>query len=58
MIDKSLNYGRIHVANFLNKTTFSTVLDLGAGKGNDLDLAVKANPNVSVHAIEVYPEYA
>ena len=58
MIDRSLNYGRNHVANFLNKTTFSTVLDLGAGQGSDLDLAVKANPNASVHAIEVYPEYA
>ena len=40
MIDRSLNYGRHHIKAFLETCLpFETVLDIGAGKGDDLMLA-------------------
>jgi SAM-dependent methyltransferase len=58
MVDKQLNYGRHHIFNFLqNAMPFETVLDLGSGKGDDLDLAKSINLNASLHAIEGYPPY-
>jgi SAM-dependent methyltransferase len=56
MIDRSLNYGRHHVRNFLIRSQpFQSVLDLGAGNGSDLFLAAEVNPAASRIAIELYP---
>lgn len=58
MIDRSLNYGRHHIENFLILAgAYATVLDIGAGRGDDLLIARKVNPKSSLHAIEYYPEY-
>jgi len=56
MIDRSLNYGRHHVRNFLIRSKpFQSILDLGAGNGSDLSLASEINPSASRIAIELYP---
>jgi len=48
MIDRSLNYGRHHVRNFLIRSKpFQSVLDLGAGNGSDLLLASEINPSTN-----------
>jgi SAM-dependent methyltransferase len=58
MVDKSLNYGRHHIENFLGIIKpFSIVVDLGAGQGDDLALAKSVNPNAQLHALETYPPY-
>lgn len=58
MIDRTLNYGRHHVARFTkNAAPFESVLDIGAGLGDDLMLARAAAPNAILHAIEVWPPY-
>lgn len=55
MIDRSLNYGREHIARFLKRSVpFSTVLDLGAGSGSDLLLARKQVPAARLLALEGY----
>ena len=55
MIDRSLNYGRRHIDNYLSLISdYRLVLDIGAGQGNDLMLARKANPAATLHAIEVH----
>jgi SAM-dependent methyltransferase len=59
MIDRSLNYGRHHIKRFLrNAGEMRTVLDLGAGHGDDLMLARDVAPASVLHAVEVYPPYA
>ncbi len=59
MIDRSLNYGRHHINRFLSSAApFRTVLDLGAGQGDDLLLAKNVNQTAEIHAVEVYEEYA
>jgi SAM-dependent methyltransferase len=59
IIDRSLNYGRHHIRNFLSSARpFQKVLDLGAGQGDDLMLARSVNPEAEIHAVEVYPVYA
>lgn len=59
MIDRSLNYGRHHVRDFLTTSRgYRTVIDLGAGQGDDLLLARQIEPSAQTHAVEVYPEYA
>lgn len=59
MIDRSLNYGRHHIARFFEQARpWSSVLDLGAGHGDDLALARKANPSGVLHGVEVYEQYA
>ncbi len=60
VIDRSLNYGRHLISDFLNvanQRPMRIVLDIGAGGGNDLMLARAYNPSCELHAIEVYPEY-
>jgi ubiquinone/menaquinone biosynthesis C-methylase UbiE len=61
LIDRSLNYGRHHIQRFLHHATgispVKAILDIGAGRGDDLQLARKVNPAAELHAIEVYPEY-
>lgn len=58
MIDRSLNYGRHHIYNYLLKAApYSTILDIGAGGGNDLALSSKAVPCAKKFAIEAYAPY-
>ena len=60
IIDRNLNYGRHLIDRFFHDTSFdaaSTLLDLGAGAGDDLLLARKNLPDAKLHAIEVYPPY-
>ena len=58
-IDRSLNYGRHLVQDFLTHAgSYRTVLDIGAGHGDDLLLARKVAPNAEINAVEVYPAYA
>jgi ubiquinone/menaquinone biosynthesis C-methylase UbiE len=58
LIDRSLNYGRHHIKRFLERAgNFQTVLDLGAGHGDDLLLAKDLRPQSKLHAVEVYPPY-
>lgn len=59
MIDRSLNYGRQHISNFLTMCSpFGVVVDLGAGHGADLALARQVNAQASFHGIEARPDYA
>lgn len=57
MIDRSLNFGRHLVHDFLASAgNFSSVLDLGAGYGEDLLAAKKVNSQAKLHAIELFPD--
>lgn len=59
VIDRSLNYGRHHIKRFLlSAGQYRTVIDLGAGQGDDLMLARSINIQADIHAVEVYPDYA
>jgi SAM-dependent methyltransferase len=59
MIDRSLNYGRHQIAHCLGLARpYATVLDLGAGHGDDLLIARRIVPGAAIHGIEVYPDYA
>jgi len=55
MIDRHLNYGR-HVIEFFAKKikTYSKVLDIGAGNGDDLMIYRKINPEAELFALEFY----
>ncbi len=58
MIDKRLNYGRHHITDFLKTAApFKTVVDLGAGHGDDLLAARQYSPDVQLIALENYPSY-
>lgn len=58
-VDRSLNYGRHHIRRFLSSAEpVRTVLDLGAGQGDDLQLSRIVHPGAARHAIEVCPGYA
>lgn len=58
IIDKKLNYGRHHIANFTkNLPAGAIAVDLGAGHGDDLLITKSNNPNILLHAIETYPPY-
>jgi len=58
MIDRNLNYGRHLIERFLkNSKPFIKVLDLGAGKGNDLLIAKKIVPGCKLNAVENYKPY-
>ena len=53
MIDRQLNYGRDVISSFLREIMpFSSVLDIGAGRGNDLLAARIIEPQAVLHAIE------
>lgn len=62
MIDRSLNYGRHHIKAFLSSSMpFNTVLDIGAGKGDDLMLVSDIGwiqNTCQKYALEAYDEYA
>ena len=55
MIDRRLNYGRHIIRRFLAQAPFANVLDIGAGKGDDLLSARAINPQAALHAVEAYP---
>jgi SAM-dependent methyltransferase len=53
----SLNYGREHIEYFCRKAApYHTVLDIGAGPGDDLLTAQKVNPQAELYAVELNPE--
>jgi SAM-dependent methyltransferase len=55
MVDRRLNYGRDIVVEYLTAIApFATVLDLGAGEGEDLELARRVFPGTHALAIEGY----
>ena len=55
LIDRSLNYGRHHIKKFLLEgVPYASVLDLGAGKGNDLMIARSIMPEAKLYALEYY----
>ena len=57
MIDRSLNYGRHLIYDFLQQSApFDTVLDIGAGKGTDLLLARDVKSDSQLFALESYPD--
>ncbi len=59
MINRSLNYGRHLIKKFLASAgQYQTVLDIGAGCGDDLMLARMINQKAVLHAIEVSSENA
>lgn len=58
MIDRNLNYGRHLIERFLQDVMpLGSVLDIGAGRGSDLNLARSAFPTCQLHAIECFPPY-
>jgi SAM-dependent methyltransferase len=58
MIDRNLNYGRHLIHKFLSGSDpYDVVLDLGAGKGIDLQIAKEVNSNCRAIALESYGPY-
>lgn len=58
VIDKSLNYGRHNIKSFLEQAgPYQTVLDLGAGRGQDLSIAHEVNQDAARHAVEAHGPY-
>ena len=56
MIDRSLNFGRPVIRRFLAAADpCRSVLDIGAGRGEDLLSARAVHPGAALHAIEVFP---
>jgi len=55
MIDRSLNYGRHIIENFAKRIhIYNSVLDIGAGSGDDLMVYKKINPAAELFAVECY----
>ena len=55
MIDRKLNYGRDVVSSLLRKAKpYSAVLDIGAGRGDDLLAARTIEPRAALYAIECH----
>lgn len=55
VIDRSLNYGRACIRAFLDAARpYATVLDIGAGRGYDLDLARELQPDAKLVALETF----
>ena len=55
MIDRTLNYGRHIIEHYAKKLKhYNNVLDIGAGKGDDLMIYKKINPSASLIALEGY----
>lgn len=56
MIDRSLNYGRSVIREFLRRVVENpVVVDIGAGSGTDLRIAGEMCAGAKLHAIECYP---
>src|SRR5581483_3945405 len=59
MIDRSLNYGRYCIREFLRKSVpYQSVLDMGAGGGDDLALAKEIQGHAKLLGVEVHAPYA
>lgn len=55
MVDRSLNYGRPVIRRFLRSIgRYETVLDIGAGHGDDLLCAREVNPDARCYALESF----
>jgi SAM-dependent methyltransferase len=55
----ALNYGRDHVDEFCSQALpYRSVLDIGAGSGDDLLIARRVNPDAYLQAIEINPQSA
>ncbi len=55
MIDRNLNYGRHIIREFLEGSIpYTRVLDIGAGKGDDLEIARDVNPGAELLALECF----
>ncbi|QNF34995.1 class I SAM-dependent methyltransferase [Adhaeribacter swui] len=58
MIDKQLNYGRHLIKKFISQAESNTsILDIGAGRGQDLLFAREINNKTELYAVENYPPY-
>lgn len=58
-VDKSLNYGRNEIFNLLKLVPqVHSALDVGAGRGDDLELVRSLNPNALLYGVEYYEENA
>ena len=56
MVDRTLNYGRQLIRNFLRDTRPSAaIVDIGAGSGTDLEIARQQCSGPSLHAVECWP---
>jgi SAM-dependent methyltransferase len=56
VIDRHLNYGRRVIADFLMAIApFGSILDIGAGHGDDLRSARAASPQAALYGIECFP---
>ena len=62
MIDRSLNYGRHLIKEFIKKTNLNLdqikIVDIGAGHGNDLSIAGEIYPNSTRWGVESFKPYA
>lgn len=55
MIDRSLNYGRSCMRLFLRRARpYRNVLDIGAGRGYDLEIALEVEPAARLLALEAF----
>jgi len=58
MIDRSLNYGRHLICDFLKAAQgIENIVDIGAGHGTDLNIARSTHPRAKLHAIECWAPY-
>jgi SAM-dependent methyltransferase len=53
----NLNRGREVIEKFICELSYEKVLDLGAGEGADLKIALRKNPQAKAYAIENYPPF-
>ena len=55
MIDRNFNYGRHLIQRFLSRIVpYETVLDIGAGRGADLECARAVNPKATLLGLESF----
>jgi SAM-dependent methyltransferase len=55
-VDKSLNYGREIIVNFSKNERVDCILDIGAGRGIDLDNLKKLNPKARTLGVECFED--
>jgi SAM-dependent methyltransferase len=56
LIDRSLNYGRPLIRKFLEESgPLASVLDMGAGSGDDLQIARDLNPKAKLYGVDNLP---
>lgn len=58
-IDKNLNYGRHNISHLVSGlSNVDSALDVGAGRGSDLEIVRNFHPNAKLYGIEFYESYA